>query len=101
MFSGSTHSGRGQHKLIHRGSDETFWSLRLRGEDSTNSLMKEEAGLRDGRFWGVRLRGENDTNWLIEERRVRGRDEGSWSLRLRLRHTGSDVASSVPYGEFM
>jgi hypothetical protein len=40
-------------------ADERFWGLCLQGENNINSLMKEEAGLRDGRFWGLRLRGED------------------------------------------
>jgi hypothetical protein len=50
----------GQHEFIHGGRDEWFCGLRLRGEDSTNSLIansliEEKARLTDERY-GLYLR---------------------------------------------
>jgi hypothetical protein len=50
------------------------WSLRLRGEDNTNSLIEEEARSSDEGSLSLRLRGEDSTNSLIEEK-VGSRDE--------------------------
>jgi hypothetical protein len=66
----STPSGRGQRQFAEedaRSRDEGSWSLRLRGEDSTNSLIEEEAGSRDEGYWSLRLRGEDDTSLSTEE----------------------------------
>jgi hypothetical protein len=79
------------------------WSLRLWGEDNTNSLIEErrDRGMRDlgvyafgartARVYPLRKRRDGlgstpsartTPNSLIEEE-ARSRDEGSWSLRLR------------------
>jgi hypothetical protein len=63
----STPSGRGKHEFIHWGRDETFWSLRLRGEDNTNSLIAEKARSTDEGSWSLRLRGEENTSLSTEE----------------------------------
>jgi hypothetical protein len=43
------------------------WSLRLRGEDSTNSLIEEKARSRDEGSWSPSLGGEESTSLSTEE----------------------------------
>jgi hypothetical protein len=44
-----------------------FWGLRLRGEDSTNSLIEEEGGSRDEGSSSLRLRVEDNTSASTEK----------------------------------